>query len=281
MTFSRIPDQPFEVRLMRVYYEAKGPWAIQWQPPAAPTPAEDAATPTPASTLAPLPSPTLATSDPVVLEVQQLAQKFDAPFQQGPGWVHIVKETISTPSAGQTFPPPYLMNEQWVEVDAEGTILRYLWLDYNVARQLIQQSATVGDYSVNFTTGDSGFNRSGSYRFSVDTLTRDLSQAAQYENTHLTREEIPCDNGRPCLLITGWETFASPVQNPGETLAFTGGGRRVWIDMETGQQVKDQKFRLLEDGSEAVTSTSSYILVEKVDSPPEEILDALDRVIVP
>ena len=40
-------------------------------------------------------------------------------------------------------------------------------------------------------------------------------------------------------------------------------------------------FWLLEDGSEKATSTTSYILVEKVDTAPQEILSILSRVIVP
>lgn len=280
ITLSRIPDQPFEVRLMRVYYQAKGPWTIHWQPPAAPTPPADAPTPNAAPTLATLPAPTLATSDPILLEVQLLAQQFDASFQQRPGWVHVIKETHTDPRPGQDFPPPYLKSEQWYEIDAEGYVTRNVWLDYNDAGQIIQQAATVGDYSVNFTNGFSGFNNGARYRISLDMLTQDLSRAAEYD-TLVIREETTCDDGKPCLLITLLDTFASPVQNPGETQAFSGSGRRVWIDLETGQQIKEQSFWLLKDGSEEITSTSTTRLVEKVAFPPQEILDMLARVIIP
>jgi hypothetical protein len=280
MTFEKIPAQPFKVLISRVYYTARGPWQIQWQPPAAPAVAAGLPTPTVSVTPTPLAAPTLATSDPLVLEVLQLAQKFDAPFQQGPGWVHVVNETNTNPPAGQTFPPPYLKSELWYEIDAEGYVTRYVWSDYNAAGQLIQQTATVGDYSVNFTTGDSGFNQSARYRFSSDMLTKDLSQAAQ-NNSRVLREESTCEDGRPCLLITLLDTLGAPVQNPGEPQAFSESGRRVWIDLQSGQQVKSQSFWRLSDGSEKVTSTQSTVLVEKLDAPPRQILDILGRVIVP
>ena len=275
---------PTAVRLLRVYYQAKGPWIIHWQPPAAPTPAPDTPTATVAPTLPALPAatdqpaPTLAVSNPLLREVQQLARKFDESFQGGPGWVHVVKETLTNPQAGQDFPPPYLKNEQWVEVDAGGYVTRSLYTDYDEGGQIIQQSATVGDYSVNFTTGDAGFNRGARYRFSLDLLSHDLSQAAQ-SGSNVTREESTCQDGRRCLLITLLSASLWRVQNPGEIQAFSGyAGRRVWIDPQSGQQVQEQSFWRLEDGSEKITSTSRYILVEKAESPPQEILDILARV---
>lgn len=63
--------------------------------------------------------------------------------------------------------------------------------------------------------------------------------------------------------------------------AFYSSGRRVWIDLESGQRVKEQRFWRSEAGHEVISSTSSYITVEKVDSPTQEILDMLARVIVP
>jgi hypothetical protein len=281
ISFSKIPQHPFEVQLRQIYYQAKGLWTIQWQPPAAPTPDPKSPTSTATPTQSALPTPTLANSDPIIREVQQLAQKFDAPFQQGPGWVHVDKETISSPRAGQVFPLPYLKSEDWYEVDANGYVLSNVHLDYDKTGQIIQQVATVDNYSVNFTTGDSGFNNSMRYRFSLDVLTESLSRVSQDKNSRFTRKETTCDNGRPCLLITSLEPFSSPMQNRGEAQTYSGSGRRTWIDMQTGQQVKEQSFGLVEDGSEQITSTYTYTLVEKVSTPPQAILDILARVVVP
>jgi hypothetical protein len=281
MLYEKIPTRPFKVVISHVNYTVTGPWQLQWQPPAAPTAAAITPTPPLSATQSPFATPTLATSDPVVLEVQQLAQKFDAPFQQGPGWVHVVNETITDPRSGQTYPPPYLKSELWYEIDAEGYVTRNVWLDYSEAGTLLQQAATVGDYTVNFTSGDSTFNNGARYRVSLDLLTVRLSRAAQSADSHITRVESTCDNGRPCLLITGWEDFPSPAQNPGEPQAFIGAGNRVWIDLETGQQFQSQSFWLLADGSESITFTQTTLLVEKVNEPPQEILDILGRVIVP
>jgi len=280
MTFEQIPSQPFEVRVTRAYYTAHGSWEIQWQPSAAPQGAAVQPTVTSAPTQPPYATPTFASTNPVLLEVQRLAQQFDAPFQEGPAWIHVVTERTSNPRPGQAYPLPYLISEQWIETDANGYVIRSVWMDKDANGNTIQLTATVGDYSVNFTTGDAGFNNGQPYRFSADILTRDLAQAEQ-NGVSVTREEMTCDDGRACIVITSVESFSQPTLLAGETQAYIGSGNKVWIDLATGQQIQFQAFWRLEDGTNRVESTERYLLVEKVSLPPQEILDILAKVIVP
>ncbi len=115
MTFKSIPSQAFEVRITGVYYTAHGDWVIQWRPPAAPQTSEIPATATAFPIQAPGATPTLSSSDPILLEVQNLAQKFDEPFQTGPAWIYIKIEREINPRPGQDFPPPYILSEEWIE----------------------------------------------------------------------------------------------------------------------------------------------------------------------
>lgn len=280
MTFEKIPSQPFEVRVTRAYYTAHGSWEIQWQPSSAPQGAAVQPTVTSAPTQPPYATPTLASTNPVLLEVQRLAQQFDAPFQEGPAWIHVVTERTSNPRPGQTYPLPYLISEQWIETDANGYVIRSVWMDKDANGNTIQLSATVGDYSVNFTTGDAGFNNGQPYRFSADILTHDLAQAEQ-NGVSVTREEMTCDDGQPCIVITSVESFSQPTLLAGETQAFIGSGNKVWINLTTGQQIQFQAFWRLEDGTNRVESTERYVVVEKISLPPQEILDILAKVIVP
>lgn len=197
-------------------------------------------------------------------EVHALAQKFDALLQTGPGWVHVIWEhTAENIREGQTYPPPYYQDEQWSEVDAEGWVLRNLTTHRDAQGQIIQQAVTVGSYSLNFTTGDT-FTGIQLYQISLDMLTQDLASAASY-NAKVLREETQCEDGSPCLLIMIVEQY---------------GGRKVWINLQTGQQVKYQSFRPLPDNQEQVDTTQRIILVEKVAEPPQDILELFARVIV-
>lgn len=280
MTFEKIPSHPFEVQVTRVYYTAHGSWEIQWQPPAAPQgiAKQPAETPTPTNQL--LATATLISSNPIVLELQRLAQRFDAPFQQGPAWIHVVTERTFNPRPGQSFPPPYLISEQWIGTDANGYVIRSVWMDKDTNGNMIQLSATVGDYSVNFTTGDAGFNNGQPYRFSTDILTRDLAQAEQ-NGVSITREEVACDDGQPCIIITSVASFSQPTLLAGETQACIGSGNKVWINLMTRQQIQFQSFWRMEDGTDRIETTERYSLVEKVSTPPQEILDILAKVTVP
>jgi hypothetical protein len=55
----------------------------------------------------------------------------------------------------------------------------------------------------------------------------------------------------------------------------------VWINLQTGQQVKYQSFRLLSDNQKQVDATQISVLVEKVAQPPQDVLELLARVVVP
>lgn len=280
MTFGKIPNQPFMVYVSRVYYTLRGKWEIHWQPPAAPAQASGLPTSTPLPTPALAATPTFASSDPLVLEVQALAQKFDAPLQQGAGWVHVIWENISqNQQSGTVYPPPYYQDEQWYQVDADGWVLRNLTTHRGANGEILQMAASIGNYTINFTTGDT-FTDFPRYRLSLDMLTQSLAQAAQY-NTIVTREEVTCEDGSPCLLVIMLDTFGQPIQNPGETQAFRGSGNRTWINLQSGQQVKFESFWVLADGQERVNFTQRILLVEKVASPPQEILDILSKVVIP
>ena len=279
LTFDKLPTGPLEVRVVRVYYTAHGPWQIHWQPQPAPL-ALGMATPTAGPTLEPYTTPTLTSSDPFLVEMQSLLQKFDAPLQQGPAWIHIVSETTARVAPGQVIPPAYVHTEQWYEIDAQGYIVRSVSIDRDADGQILQQSASVGNYAINFTTGDGGLNDAHRYRLTTDELVQYLNQAASSSGT-ITRQELPCEDGRPCIVVTMQESFPKPITNPGEEQAFWGAGRQVWVDSQTGQQVKFQSFWLLEDGSKLISSTKNNLLVEKVASPPQEILDILAKVVVP
>jgi hypothetical protein len=171
----------------------------------------------------------------------------------------------------------------WYEIDADGYITRMLQTDRNKNGQILQQAATVGNYSINFTYGSAGFNDGKRYRVSLDNLTGSLGRAAQdtQKITQVLREQSTCENGNACLLITIRAYFPAPIQNPGEAEAYYGSVERTWIDTQTGQQVKVEGSWLLKDDQETVTSTHRVLAIEKVAAPPQEILDVLAKVVVP
>ncbi len=279
--FASLPKAPIELSIMRVYYTAQGEWNISWQAPAAPLGVQVGGTTTPAPTQSIFATPTPAFSDPAWLELVRLNESFDIPFQQGPGWIRRVTETETFPRPGQTFPPPYIKSEHWLEIDENGYVTRALYTDYDKAGNILQQSVTVGDYFVNFTAGDSGYIGGQRYRFTSAFLRQDFNAVVKYGNTAVAIEEILCEGGESCYQITFLETFGAPVQNPGETQAFSGSARQVWVDKTSGKTIKTRTLWRFEDGTERVESTHSLLTLEKLPAPPDEVTQVLDKIVVP
>ncbi len=279
VTFHNIPEEPFPVSVSRVYYGVENPPALSWQPPAATEVTGPILETTPM--IFPFsetqPTRTPASDIPYQAEVRELAQKFEDPLRQGPGWIHVVTERHTDPSAGQSYPPEFIRSEYWYETDDTGLILNEVSMDYGKDDHLLQRSATKGGYTVNYTAGGSGFFGGFQRSFSLDTLSRELADAQSSDGTVL-REEVTCADGGFCLLFTLLHDALIGID--GQTV-FSERGIRIWLDRQSGQQTKWQTFERTLDGSEKVTETTNMILVEKSAQPPQEILELLERIILP
>ena len=278
--FHQLPNDPIEIQIRAVYFRIAGEWQINWTPPKSPDQSTVQALPTATIPVFPTPTATIPSEDALYLEVKRLTDQFDTPYQQGPGWVHVVIDKYFNPRPGQDFPPPYLRTEIWYEIDEEGYVLRSLYTDYDENDVIMQQVATIGDFSVNFTFGHNGYNGSPKYRPTLDMLIPSLLSASEI-GSETTREEVKCDNGKNCLLITILDRFDQPFQNRGDEKATAGVIFKVWIDIETGLQFKSESQYIMGDGSQEQSYIETVKIVEKVDQAPEEIVGILDRVVLP
>lgn len=280
LQFAPLPAAPFEIRLMRIYYNAPGEWSLNWQAPAVPSGRASENTVAPRSTPSVYTPPTPAFSDPLWLELIRLTETFDSPYQQGPGWIHSVTQTETYPTPGQTFPPPYIVNEQWLEIDEQGYVTRSLYTDRDADRNILQQSVSIGDYSINLTTGEGGYLGGERYRFSSSALVQDFNSALE-TGAAVSVEETPCGAGQTCYLLTFLETFGAPLQNPGESAAFSGAARQIWVEKDTGKPIQTRFLWRLADGSERVDSTQTLLTLEKLAAPPPDVLDLLAKIVLP
>ncbi len=282
LSFKALPTEPFEIRLASIYYRIKGTWEIHWTPQSSPIALPN--TLVPMSTLTAIPNayviPTLAFSDPFLLKVESLVRKFNAPFQTGPAWIHMLTEGTRRQIPGTlAYPPTSYTREQWFEIGADGYVTRTVTTDRDINGSIIQQAVAVGNYAVNFTFGNSGYNNSAPYRFTLDDVTVDLDSAYQ-RGIPVTHQET-LYNGQPCMVIFLTEPLDTPMRNPGESQVFTGASRRIWIDSQTGQELRRESIWLTTEGSEVIDAIYVYSAVEKLDSAPQEVLDILGRVVVP
>ena len=264
LSFSEMPNEPIEIEVTRIFYNAIGSWPLVFQ--VADSMFTDLPAAAPVSTPTPQPEPKFTSQDPLFLEAQALTEKFNQAVAQGPGWVRVVSEIVTENiQPGQDYPPPYYREEQWFEIDTEGWVTRNLVTHWGEDGNILQQSVSVGTHSMNLTTGEA--MEFPIYRLSLGWMLLDLEYALQYGES-VSREETVCEDGSPCLLI-------SMRYNVG---VF---GRRVWINMETGQQVKLQTFQQNPDGTETIEFTQTFLPAERMDAPPQEVLELFRKVLFP
>jgi len=264
ISFAEMPEEPVQIKVTRIYYNVYSDWSFDFRiaqsmftdlPPAAP-----------ASIPIPQPEAAFTSQDPLFLEVQSLAEKFNTSVLNKAGWVRVVSEIVTENiQPGQNYPPPYYREEQWFEINSDGWVTRNFVTHWGEDGNILQQTVSVGTHSMNLTTGEA--MEFPIYRLSLDWILLDLEYALQYGES-VSREETVCEDGSPCLLI-------SMRYNVG---VF---GRRVWINMETGQQVKLQTSQQMPDGTETTLFTQTFLPVERRDAPPQEVLDVFSRVLLP
>ncbi len=281
--FHQLPTEPIEIQIRGVYFKIPGEWQLEWTAPVAPMESSIQIFPTATVPFLPTPTATIPITDALYLEVKHLSDQFDAPYQQGPGWVHIVTEQHSKVVEGQLLPPPYYKSDEWYQIDADGYVQRSLYTDYTDYTDkniILQQVATLGNYSINFTFGGGDYNLSEPRRISLDRLNESFLHA-DADKSEINGEEVDCLDGKRCLIISVKDLLEPPIQPSGYEKAIAATIFKVWINLETGLQYKFESNYLYSDGSEEVRSTRQVLLVEKMENAPEEIVGILDRVVLP
>ncbi len=262
LSFAEMPNQPFEVNVTRIYYNSFGPWFLDFHV------MESMFTDLPAITSTTPPAEvveqTFTSQDPLFLEVQSLSKIFNESIVQESGWVHL-NTSISTETMqeGQIYPPSYYQEEQWIEIDSEGWVTRSHTTQTDRARNILQQSISVGTHHLNLTISEA--MEIPVYRLSLDWILADLDYALNNGQAVL-REETTCEDGAPCLLVS---------MSDGATV------RRVWINVDTGQQIKIQTSQQMSDGTEKILYTQNFLTVKRTDSPPQDVLEMFSKVLFP
>jgi len=262
LLFSEIPNEKIEVEITRLYYSAYGPWLLEFQ--VAGSMFTDLPVVTPPASPATQLVPTFTAQEPIFLEVSSLSEKFNNSLVQGPGWIHVVSAIVTeTRQQGQTYPPPYYQDEQWLEFDFENRVTRSLTTHWDAEKNILQQSISTGRHHVNLTSGET--MEIPTTRLTLDWILADLDYALLHNQTVLHEESV-CEDGAPCLLIT-----------------LTDGNinRRTWINIETGQQVKIQTSQQMPGEAENILYTQTFLSVDRVDVPPQKVMDVFSKVVFP
>lgn len=261
LQFESIPSQPFEVSVSRIYYNAFGPWTLEFD--VAPSMLANLPRLKSPAILPPNPPPVYASQDSIFLEVKALADKFDdSILKDGAGWVHTITDITSKLDSGQNYPPSYYQEEVWYEVDSQGAVIRSLTTHWGRDKRMLQRSVSTGTHHLNLTYG--GADEFPTYQLSFASFLTDLDNATQ-SGSEATREETACEDGAPCLLITLEDSII----------------RRAWFNLQTGQETKFQISQRTESNAEEILTAYDFLSVGRVPEPPGDILGVFETVLFP
>ncbi len=291
LELNNLPANPIPVELGGLSYSIEGPWEVDWQPLALPENIQQpvttvTATPSMTSTENIDPQPTLtglATLSPretIAEEVRTLLERGFQTLYGQPGWVHVVYETIEPEDtenyqSGRLLGPSHSIGETWQYVEQDGTISKEVWIEKTPEGDIWQQSARVGTTQVNFTTGTAMEDTQLETKARVENLP-DLILRPNYASD-VIREETILD-GQPCLLVTLASRYDPPLVTTGISQPVVQSELKTWIDQKSGLIRMVQTVSQLEDGTSLTIQMMSYPVKERVEEPPQEVLDLLQRV---
>ncbi len=288
LELSSLPKDPILVELGNLDYSIEGPWEVDWQPlalreniqPAIPAIPSVPPTQTVDSSPTPTSQVTLSPREATAEEVRGLLERGFQMLYAQPGWVHVVHETIEQEDtedyqSGRLFGPSHSMGETWQYVERDGTISKEVWIEKTPEGDVWQQIARAGTSEVNFTTGTAMEDAQLEAKAQVENLP-DLILRPNYASD-VIREETVLE-GQPCLLITLASRFDPPIETTGITQPVVRTESKTWIDQESGLIRMVQTVYKLEDGTRLTIQTMRYPVKERVEEPPQEVLDLLQRV---
>lgn len=224
-----------------------------------------------------VPAP-FATRDPYTLypqlqEVHDLLTRWLAPLRATPGWVHRLTR-VHDDSSNDLYAglKDYTM-EDWYRIDERGYVTALVTNVLTPDGRILQQSYSIEGKSVNLTFGGTGSFQPFYFDLGAN-LEKDLLNELRAGKPIDRSEELL--DGKPVWAFNFGETYQEPVLIENEVLASAISRREV-LDPESGSLLLSENVLVTPDGQEQVRKRWTYERVERVDQPPEQVLELFGR----
>ncbi len=158
----------------------------------------------------------------------------------------------------------------------DGTISKQVWIEKNIDGKIRQNIARAGTTEVNFTNGTSTENSLLQYKAQPSNLP-DLILQTRADDDILREEKLV--DGKMVLVITLQDHHNPAIEIPSFSKPVIPGHFVNWIDQETGLLWMTQTIFHFEDGTELAALTMRYSTMERVNPPPQDALDIIEKVI--
>jgi hypothetical protein len=220
-----------------------------------------------------VPAP-FATRDPYTLypqlqEVHDLLTRWQAPLRETPGWVHRLTQVHDESSNNLYAGLKDYTRDEWFRIDARGYVSALATNVLAPDGRILQQSYSIEGKSVNLTFGGSGSFQPFYFDLGAN-LEKDLLNELRAGKPIDRSEELL--DGKPVWVFNFGEAYQEPVLIENEVLA-SDIFRREMLDPESGALLLSANVLITPAAQEQVRKRWTYESVERVDQPPEQVLE--------
>lgn len=215
-------------------------------------------------------------ADDIFKEAEKLIRKAESVYLTE-GWLHISSMTESFAPDSVTLPdgsptPTKWKDELWVLLDIKGNAIKAVTLQDTGDPTTSQVSVFDQGIWTNITLGTSS-QEVEVYKPTLDSGF--FNSFVPYKNSVVLDQYREVVNGQGVVVFVSTEKYKSPVKivKDNKVKEINGAGYKYYFSPDTGLPVQIDDFFVNLDKTMEISQRISNILVEKIDSPPDTILN--------
>jgi hypothetical protein len=199
------------------------------------------------------------------------------------GWLHISSVTESFGSESTTLPdgsptPTKWTNELWVLLDDKGNAVKAVSTQDTGDPNMFQASVFEESIWTNITLGFS--SEPETYRPTLDSGF--FSSVASYKNSLILDQYNKILNGQDAVVFVSTEKYKEPIKilkdaEGKKAKEITAVVHKYYFSFDTGLPVQVEDYFANLDGEMDLSQRISYILVEKIEIPPDLIMNYFSK----
>jgi hypothetical protein len=234
-----------------------------------------------------VPTPTIIPSEPCLSDLATLLARAEEEKPEGPGWIH------QTLEISQTQPPAMLdsgdmieepLNKQtdiWYYLDEDGNAQTTVTIRKTLDGTIYSADISDGPYHFSIPEGRGSIEESiymAEPSFNLNLLSTFNGYLQEGGSIHTEDSNL---DGRTCQLYEARLPYDPPQTFTGEELAVTTLVYSACIDPTSRQVLQVQNHMDYIDGTSKLKGTTRFLVLEKVNSLPEEVSEILESVVIP
>jgi hypothetical protein len=215
------------------------------------------------------------TNEDIIAYAKELTTKANQTYLT-PGWLHISsrKEAFITVSA--TLPdgspiPTKSSNDLWVLLGSDGYAIQAVVID-DTGDSITSQTTVFQDgFWTNLTFPELSSQEKETYR--ITSLDNDFVVSGTAYKDIRTIEKAEAEvNGEQVVIFSVREDLESPISIGKSSLVVAGFSSKFYFSLDTGLLRMVEDYLVFPGGETKLASRITYVSVEKIDTPPAEIL---------